>query len=161
MSKIDMPKVDMPKVDMPKVDMPKVDMPKVDMPKVDMPKVDMPKVDIPKVDMAKQTVVAIATMLVASGAIIECRAASGLRLTCSGNLTNTREDGITLGQCDLNFLPVKDIDSIEDICGIPGTIDTPAENKCRIRATVSPQASRAADHRELYRVLEVITVDKR
>jgi hypothetical protein len=135
-------------------------MSKIDMPKVDIPKVDIPKVDIP-VDVAKRTVVAIATMLAISGAIVECRGASGLRLTCSGNLTNTREDGITLGQCDLNFLPVKDIDSIEDICGIPGTIDTPAENKCRIRATVSPQTSRAADHRELYRVLDVITVDKR
>jgi hypothetical protein len=119
-------------------------MSKIDMPKVDIPKVDIPKVDIP-VDVAKQTVVAIATMLAISGAIVECRAASGLRLTCSGNLTNTREDGITLGQCDLNFLP----------------IDTPAENKCRIRVTVSPQTSRAADHRELYRVLDVITVDKR
>ena len=113
-----------------------------------------------KIEIAKQTLVAITTMLVVSGAIVECRAASVLRLTCSGNLTNTREDGITLGQCDLNFLPVKDIDSIEDICGIPGTIDTPAETKCRIKATVSPQTSRATDHRELYRVLDVITVDK-
>jgi hypothetical protein len=79
----------------------------------------MPKVDMSKTEMAKQTVVAIATMLAISGAIVECRAASGLRLTCSGNLTNTREDGITLGQCDLNSLPVKDIGSIEDICEYP------------------------------------------
>ena len=121
----------------------------------------MPKIDMSKVEMAKQTIVAIATMLAISGGIVECRAASGVRLTCSGNLTNTREDGITLGQCDLNSLPVKDIDSIEDICGIPGTIDTPTETRCRIKATVSPQTSRAADHRELYRVLDVITVDKR
>ena len=128
---------------------------------MDMSKIDMPKIDMPEIEMPKQTIVAIAAMLAISGAIVECRAASGLRLTCSGNLTNTREDGITLGQCDLNFLPVKDIDSIEDICGIPGTIDTPAETKCRIKATVSPQTSRATDHRELYRVLDVITVDKR
>jgi hypothetical protein len=114
-----------------------------------------------KIDMAKQAPIAIAAVLVIGGAIVECRAASGLRLTCSGNLTNTRDDGITLGQCDLNFLSVKDIISIEDICGIPGTIDTPSETKCRIRATVSPQTSRAADHRELYRVLDVLTVDKR
>ena len=100
----------------------------------------------------------IAAVLIIGGTII---AASRLRLTCSGTLTNTREDGITLGQCDLNFLPVKDINSIEDICGIPGTIDTPAETKCRIRATVSPQTSYAADRRELYRVLDVLTVDKR
>lgn len=126
-----------------------------------MAQLDIAKIDMSNVDIAKQTVVAIAMMLVTSGTIVESRAASGLRLTCSGNLTNTREDGITLGQCDLNFLPVKDIDSIEDICGIPGTIDTPTETKCRIRATVSPQTSRAADHRELYRVLDVITVDKR
>ena len=59
------------------------------------------------------------------------------------------------------FLPVKDINSIEDICGIPATIDTPAETKCRIRATVSSQTGRTSDRRELYRVLDVLTVDKR
>ena len=111
--------------------------------------------------MAKQALLAIATMLVIGGTIVECRGASGLRLTCTGDLNNTREDGITLGQCDLNFLPVKDINSIEDVCGIPGTIDTPAENQCRIRAVVSPDPSPAADHRKLYRVLEVWAVDKR
>jgi len=57
-------------------------------------------------------------VLIIGGTIIKCCAASRLRLTCSGTLTNTREYGITLGQCDLNFLPVKDINSIEDICGI-------------------------------------------
>ena len=103
----------------------------------------------------------IAAVLIIGGTIIKCCAASRLRLTCSGTLTNTREDGIMLGQCDLNFLPVKDTNSIEDICGIPGTIDTPAETKCRIRATLSPQTSHAADRRELYRVLNLLTVDKR
>jgi hypothetical protein len=104
--------------------------------------------------MAKQALMAIVTAVVMADTIVECSAASGLRLTCIGNLTNTREDGITLGQCDLNFLSVKDINSIEDICGIPGTIDTPTEAKCRIKATVSSQTSRAADRRELYRVLD-------
>jgi hypothetical protein len=113
------------------------------------------------IDTAKQVLIPIAALLIIGGTIIECSAASGLRLTCSGTLTNTREDGITLGQCDLNFLPVKDINSIEDICGIPGTIDTPAETKCRIRAMVSPQTSHAADRRELYCVLDVLTVEKR
>jgi hypothetical protein len=28
------------------------------------------------------------------------------------------------------------MDEIEDVCGIPGTPDTPAENQCRIRAVV-------------------------
>ena len=88
-------------------------------------------------------------------------AGSTLKMTCSGNLTNTREDGITLGQCDLNFLPVKQMTEIENICGIPGTVDTPAENQCRIRAVISPGPSHDADHRKLYRVLEVWSVDKR
>jgi hypothetical protein len=86
---------------------------------------------------------------------------STLKMTCSGNLTNTREDGVTLGQCDLNFLPVKQITEIENVCGIPGTVDTPAENQCRIRAVISPGPSPVADHRKLYRVLEVWSVDKR
>ena len=88
-------------------------------------------------------------------------AGSTLKMTCNGILTNTREDGVTLGQCDLNFLPVKQMTEIENICGIPGTIDTPAENQCRIRAVISPGPSPAADHGKLYRVLEVWSVDKR
>jgi hypothetical protein len=88
-------------------------------------------------------------------------AGSTLKMTCNGNLTNTREDGVTLGQCDLNFLSVKQMTEIENICGIPGTVDTPAENQCRIRAVVSPGSSPAADHSKLYRVLEVWSVDKR
>jgi hypothetical protein len=71
------------------------------------------------------------------GTIIDANAASTLKMTCTGNLTNTREDGVTLGECDLNFL-VREMNEIENICGIPGTIDTPAENQCRIRAVVSP-----------------------
>src|SRR5215469_8067744 len=88
-------------------------------------------------------------------------AGSTVKMTCSGNLTNTREDGVTLGQCDLNFISVKQMDEIQTVCGIPGTVDTPAENQCRIRAVVSPDPSPAADYRKLYRVLEVWSVDKR
>jgi hypothetical protein len=95
------------------------------------------------------------------GTIDNASAASTLKITCSGNLTNTRADGVTLGQCDLNFLPLKAMNEIEDVCGIPGTVDTPAENQCRIRAVVSPDPSSAADHRKLYKVLEVWSVDKR
>jgi len=94
-------------------------------------------------------------------AIADANAASTLKITCSGNLTNSRADGVTLGQCDLNFLSVKQMDEIESVCGIPGTPDTPAENQCRIRAVVSPDATSAADHRPLYKVLEVWSVDKR
>jgi hypothetical protein len=88
-------------------------------------------------------------------------AASTLRVTCSGSLSNTRADGVTLGQCDLNFISVKQMDEIEDVCRTPGTSVTPAENQCRIKAVVSPNATPAADHRQLYRVLEVWSVDKR
>ena len=97
----------------------------------------------------------------ALGMVADGNAASTLKMTCSGNLTNTRADGVTLGQCDLNFLSVKAMTEIENVCGIPGTVDTPAENQCRIRAVVSPDPSPAADHRKLYRVLEVWAVDKR
>jgi hypothetical protein len=138
-----------------------LDITNIDMAKIERAEIEMAKIEMANNDVAKQSLLAIATVLAIGATIAECRAASGLRLTCSGNLTNTREDGLTLGQCDLNFLPVKDINAIEDICGTPGTIDTPSETKCRMRAIVSPQTSRAADHRELYRVLDVLTVDKR
>jgi hypothetical protein len=94
------------------------------------------------------------------GTIAYANAASTLKLTCSGSLTNTRADGETLGQCDLNFISVKQMNEIEDVCGTPGTTVTPAENQCRIRAVVSPNATPAADHRQLCRVLEVWSVDK-
>jgi hypothetical protein len=100
-------------------------------------------------------------LLLILGTIADGNAASTLRMTCSGNLTNTRADGVTLGQCDLNFLPVKAMTEIENVCGIPGTVDSPTENQCRIRAVVSPDPSPAADHRKLYKVLEMWSVDKR
>jgi hypothetical protein len=95
------------------------------------------------------------------GAINDGNAASTLKMTCSGSLINTRSDGVTLGQCDLNFISVKEMTEIESVCGIPGTIDTPADNQCRIRAVVSPDPIAAADHRKLYKVLELWSVDKR
>jgi hypothetical protein len=96
-----------------------------------------------------------------AGATSAGNAASTLKITCTGSLTNSRTDGITLGQCDLNFLSMKEMTEIENTCGIPGTVDTPAENQCRIRAVVSPDANAAADHRKLYKALELWSVDKR
>jgi hypothetical protein len=95
------------------------------------------------------------------GTIVDGNAASTLRVTCSGELTNTPADGVTLGQCDLNFISVKQMDEIEHVCGIPGTVDTPAENQCRIKAVVSPDQISTADKRKLYKVLELWSVDKR
>jgi hypothetical protein len=105
------------------------------------------------------TVVCILVLVL--GMIVDGNAASTLKMTCNGNLTNARTDGVTLGQCDLNFISVKQMDEIESVCGLPGTVDTPAENQCRIRAVVSPDPTSAADHRKLYKVLEVWSVDKR
>jgi hypothetical protein len=108
-----------------------------------------------------KTFIAIGATVMIVGAIADANAASTVKLTCSGTITNTRADGVTLGQCDLNFLSVKAMTEIENVCGIPGTVDTPAEDQCRIRAVVAPDPSSAADHRKLYRVLELWSVDKR
>ena len=86
--------------------------------------------------------------------------ASTLKIMCGGNLSITRTDGVTLGQCDLNFIPLKKMSEIENICGIPGTIDSPAQNQCSIRAVVSPISAPSA-HGKLYTVLEVLSVGKR
>jgi hypothetical protein len=110
--------------------------------------------------MSKRFTVVCIFSLVLS-AIADANAASTLKITCSGALTNTRADGVTLGQCDLNFISVKQMDEIENICGIPGTVDTPTENQCRIRAVVSPDPISTADKRKLYKVLELWSVDKR
>ena len=95
------------------------------------------------------------------GAIVDGNAVSTLKLTCTGELTDTRKDGVTLGECDLNFITVKQMNEIEDVCGIPGTVDTPAANQCRIRVVVSADPTSTGDHRKLYKVLEVWSVDKR
>ena len=97
----------------------------------------------------------------ALGMVADGNAASTLKMTCSGNLTNTRADGVTLGQCDLNFLSVKAMTELENVCGIPGTVDTPAENQCRIRAIVSPDPISTTDKRKLFKVIELWSVDKR
>ena len=95
------------------------------------------------------------------GTILDANAASILKMTCTGQLTNTPADGVTLGQCDLNFISVKQMDEIESVCGLFGTIDTPAENQCRIKAVVSPDPISTKDKRKLYKVLELWSVDKR
>jgi hypothetical protein len=110
--------------------------------------------------MPKHVTILFSCWLVLS-TITYANAASTIKITCNGSLTNTRADGVTLGQCDLNFISVKQMDEIEDVCGTPGTSVSPPENQCRIRAVVSPNSTPAADHRQLYKVLEVWSVDKR
>jgi hypothetical protein len=109
--------------------------------------------------MKRLTIVCVLSFVL--GTIADGYAASTIKITCVGNLTNTRADGVTLAQCDLNFLPVKEMTELVNVCGIPGTIDSPAENQCGIRAVVSPDPSPASDHRKLYKVLELWSVDKR
>jgi len=105
------------------------------------------------------TFICIVTLI--SGAMVDGNAASTVKMTCNGSLTNSRAEGVTLGQCDLNFLSVKEMTEIENVCGIPGTVDTPAENQCRIRAVIAPDPIAAADHKKLYRAIELWSVDKR
>ena len=110
--------------------------------------------------MSKRLTIPVTFWLVL-GTIADGNAASTLKLTCTGELTYTRKEGVTLGECDLNFITVKQTNEIEDVCGISGTVDTPAANKCRIRAVVSPDPTSTGDHRKLYKVLEVWSVDER
>jgi len=91
------------------------------------------------------------------GTIVDASTAWSFQLTCAGRLTILHESGLTLGQCDLNFLSVKEVNEIEDICGTPGTIDAPADTECRISAILSPSPEGDGG---LYKVLEVLTVDK-
>ena len=114
---------------------------------------------LPQCHMAK--LIGVGSALIIGSTIIHASAASTPKMTCSGYLTNTRADGLTLGQCDLNFITVKEVTEIENVCGIPGTVDSPAESRCRIRAIVSPDPSSGANHANLHRVLEVWSVDKR
>ena len=107
---------------------------------------------------ARLTFICIVLVL---GTTVNAYAASTIKVTCNGYLTNTPTDGVTLGQCDPNFISVKQMDEIESVCGLFGTVDTPAENQCRIRAVVTPDQISTADKRKLYKVLEVWSVDKR
>jgi len=103
----------------------------------------------------------VCILLLVLSTSVDANAASAPKMTCTGNLTNTRQDGVTLGQCDLNFISVKQMTEIVNVCGLPGTVDSPAENQCRIKAVVSPDPISTADKRKLYKVIEVWSVDKR
>ena len=103
----------------------------------------------------------VCILLLVLSTSVDANAASAPKMTCTGNLTNTRQDGVTLGQCDLNFISVKQMTEIVNVCGLPGTVDSPAENQCRIKAVVSPDQISTADKRKLYKVLELWSVDKR
>src|SRR6516165_10783528 len=59
------------------------------------------------------------------GALADANAASTIKITCNGSLTNSRADGVTLGQCDLNFISVKQMDEIQTVCGIPARLIRP------------------------------------
>jgi hypothetical protein len=65
------------------------------------------------------TLVCIFVLLILS-TIADVNADSTLKITCNGELTNTRTDGVTLGQCDLNFISVKQMNEIRNVCGLPG-----------------------------------------
>ena len=49
----------------------------------------------------------VCILVLVLGTIIDANAASTLRMTCNGKLMNTSTDGVTLGECDLNFISVK------------------------------------------------------
>jgi len=61
----------------------------------------------------------------ALGMVADGNAASTLKMTCSGNLTNTRADGVTLGQCDLNFLSVKAMPRLKMFAEYPAPLTRP------------------------------------
>jgi len=85
------------------------------------------------------------------GMIVDASAASTLKMTCSGELMNTGADGVTLGNCDLNFISVKQMDEIESVCGLPGIVDTPFEDEpgrrsAAIRRKIGSSAGSRPDH---------------
>ena len=56
----------------------------------------------------------VCIFLLLEGTMLNGNAASTIKLTCTGSLINTRSDGVTLGDCDLNFIAVKEMNEIED-----------------------------------------------
>jgi len=51
--------------------------------------------------------------------------------TCSGEFTDMRVIGLTLGDCDLNNLSANDLTYVKRICGQPWTPDSDTEaSKC-------------------------------
>src|SRR5262249_16143581 len=58
--------------------------------------------------------------------------------TCSGEFTDMRVIGITLGDCDLTWLSDADLDQVKKTCGEPSTIDTyKPPSKCSIKVIAS------------------------
>jgi hypothetical protein len=82
-------------------------------------------------------------VLVAVTASSGARAQSIERI-CSGQFTDMRVIGLTLGDCDLNSISDKEINFIKRMCGEPwnpSDNSNRAASKCKIRVIASPTKS--------------------
>jgi hypothetical protein len=85
--------------------------------------------------------------------------AASRTMICSGEWVDMRGSGLSIGECDINYISPKELRRIENICGEPGNPYT-HENEgvqCRIRALVTPYVNpRGAGVFKVLKVLRVI-----
>lgn len=78
---------------------------------------------------------AIVVLVLLTGA-----ASADIRRVCSGEFTDMRAIGLTLSDCDLNFISDPDADYVRQRCGEPWTIDSEGTAKsCTIAILAGPR----------------------
>jgi len=105
--------------------------------------------------MKKLLVVGLMALSAAQSLIGPAHAES--KRVCSGELSDMRAIGVTLGDCDLNNISDADYDLIRDRCGAPGTIDTDTRVRCRVVVIAGPRKPNIRGVR-LYQVRKVLQV---
>jgi hypothetical protein len=104
-------------------------------------------------------------MIVAFAASADARA-QGVEHSCTGEFTDMRVIGLTLGDCDLNSISDKEVSYIKSVCGEPWTPgDDKAAPKCKISVLASPTKSIPPERHgygaPLYHVRKVVVTEKR
>lgn len=99
-------------------------------------------------------------VLVVTLASSSAYAQGGVERVCSGELTDMRVVGLTLGDCDLNSITDRELSYIKHVCGEPGTIDNNKITKCALKVITSRRKSIPPENHgygpALYRVQKVI-----
>jgi hypothetical protein len=81
--------------------------------------------------------------------------------TCTGEFTDMRVIGITLGDCDLNNVSDRELEYVKSLCGEPWTPDSDGKApKCTLRVIASRNKSIPRDNHgygaPLYQVRKVV-----
>jgi hypothetical protein len=104
---------------------------------------------------------AAATCIVVMLIVTSAAQAQDAERTCTGQFTDMRVIGLTLGDCDLNNVSDRELEYVKSLCGEPWTPDSDGKAaKCTLRVIASRNKSIPRDNHgygaPLYQVRKVV-----